>query len=61
MIKNSRDENFIIFNPDTLWSENYVDEINKMQTLYYSKKLNNILLCVNKDFSFDKNLKGDLI
>ena len=59
MIKNSRDENFIIFNPDTLWSENYVDEINKMQTLYYSKKLNNILLCVNKDFSFDKNLKGD--
>lgn len=59
MIKNSLDENFIIFNPDTLWSPNYLDEINNMQNLYFSNNLENILLCVKKDLSFDKNLKGD--
>ena len=30
-----------------------------MIDLYYSQKLKNILLLVNKDLSFDKNLKGD--
>ncbi len=59
MIKNSQDENFIIFNPDTLWSPNYLDEINNMQNLYFSNNLDNILLCVKKNLSFDKNLKGD--
>jgi len=59
MIKNSQDENFIIFNPDTLWDQNYVNEINKMKNLYFSKKLNNILLCINKNLSFDKSLNGD--
>lgn len=59
MIKNSLDENFIIFNPDTLWSHNYLDEINNMQNLYFSNNLENILLCVKKNLSFDKNLKGD--
>tara|TARA_B100001057_G_scaffold332916_1_gene333414 strand:- start:1472 stop:2161 length:690 start_codon:yes stop_codon:yes gene_type:complete len=59
MIKNSADNDFIVFNPDTLWDENYVNEINKMQNFYFSNKLNNILLLVNKKISFDKNLKGD--
>jgi MurNAc alpha-1-phosphate uridylyltransferase len=59
MIKNSQDENFIIFNPDTLWGLNYLDEINNMQNLYFSNNLENILLCVKKNLSFDKNLKGD--
>ena len=59
MIKNSQDENFIIFNPDTLWGLNYLDEINNMQNLYFSNNLDNILLCVKKNLSFDKNLKGD--
>ena len=59
MIKNSQDENFIIFNPDTLWGLNYLDEINNMQNLYFSNNLENILLCVKKNQSFDKNLKGD--
>ena len=59
MIKNSQDENFIIFNPDTLWGPNYLDEINNMQNLYFSNNLENILLCVKKNLSFDKNLKGD--
>ena len=59
MIKNSQDENFIIFNPDSLWGLNYLDEINNMQNLYFSNNLENILLCVKKNLSFDKNLKGD--
>ncbi len=59
MIENSKDNDFIIFNPDTLWHENYIDEIKEMNDFYFSNKLNNILLTVNKKLSFDKNLKGD--
>ena len=59
MINHSQDNDFIIFNPDTLWQENYIDEINSMIKLYFSKKLDNILLLAKKDLSFDKNLKGD--
>ena len=59
MIGNSKENDFIIFNPDTLWSKDYIDEINKMKDFYFSNKLNNILLSVNKKLSFDINLKGD--
>ena len=59
MIENSKDNDFIIFNPDTLWHKYYIDEISKMQDFYFSKKLNNVLLLANKELSFDKNLKGD--
>ncbi len=59
MINYSQDNDFIIFNPDTLWQDNYINEINLMENLYFSKKLDNILLLVNKDLSFDRNLKGD--
>ena len=59
MIKNSGDNDFIVFNPDTIWHQNYKDEILKMEEMYFSKKIENILLLVNKKFSFDKNLKGD--
>jgi len=59
MIKNSDENDFIIFNPDTLWHKEYIGEINKMMNFYYLNKLNNILLSANKQLSFDKNLKGD--
>ena len=59
MIKNSKDNDFIIFNPDTLWHKDYINEINKMQNFYFSNQLNNILLTTNKKLIFDKNLKGD--
>ena len=59
LIDKSNEENFIIFNPDTVWNENYSYEIKNMIDLYYNQKLKNILLLVNKDLSFDKNLKGD--
>ena len=59
MINHSNENNFLVFNPDTLWHKDYLDEIAKMEELYYSKKVENILLLVNKDLSFDKNLNGD--
>jgi len=59
MMNNSKENNFMVFNPDTLWSEKYLSEIKKMIDIYINKKLNNILLLVNKELSFDKNLNGD--
>ena len=59
MIKNSNENDFLIFNPDTVWSNNYRDEILKMEEIYFSKKIENILLLANKKLSFDKKLKGD--
>ena len=59
MIKDSNEKDFLIFNPDTMWSNDYKDEILKMEKMYFSQKLENILLLVNKKLSFDKKLKGD--
>ena len=59
MMNCSQDENFLIFNPDTLWKKNYVSEIDKMESYYFQNNLDNILLVVNKRLSFDKKLKGD--
>ena len=59
MVNNSVDNDFLIFNPDTLWKKNYLEEIVKMEEFYFSEKIENILLLVNKNLSFDKNLMGD--
>ena len=59
MISNSEDDDYLVFNPDTLWKENYINEINQLQNFYYSNQLSNILLVTNKNLSYDKNLKGD--
>ena len=59
MVKDSNEKDFLIFNPDTVWSNNYKDEILKMEEMYFSKKIENILLLANKKLSFDKKLKGD--
>ena len=59
MMKHTNEENVFIFNPDTIWKKNYSNEIIKMEKIYFSKKLKNILLLVKKELSFDKNLNGD--
>ncbi len=59
MMNCSQDENFLIFNPDTLWKKDYVNEIDKMESYYFQNNLDNILLVVNKRLSFDQKLKGD--
>lgn len=53
------EEDFLIFNPDTIWSKNYLSEINQMIAIYFKKKIKNILLLADKDLSFDKSLTGD--
>ena len=59
MIKKSNEENFIVFNPDTIWSNEYVPFIKDMEKFYFKEKLENILLVVNKVLSFDQKLRGD--
>ena len=59
LIKSSSENDFIVFNPDTIWGLKYKDELEKMIEYYHSNKLNNLLLVVNKNKSFDKRLKGD--
>ena len=59
MINSLNEENFLVFNPDTIWSLDYLNCIKEMENFYFSKKIQNILMVVNKDLSFDKNLKGD--
>ena len=59
MVQDSNEKDFLIFNPDTIWTNDYKDEILKMEKMYFSEKLENILLLVNKKLSFDKKLKGD--
>lgn len=59
ILQSSNSDNFLILNPDTLWTPNYKDEIKQMEKMYFEKKLSNILLLAKKELSFDKNLSGD--
>ncbi len=59
LIKKSENENFFVFNPDTIWSKEYIEIIAKMESFYFKNKIQNILLVVKKSNSFDKKLKGD--
>ena len=59
MANSSNEEDFFIFNPDTVWKIKNLNCIKEMQNFYFSKKIQNILMVVNKDLSFDKKLKGD--
>lgn len=59
MIKHIREDNFLVFNPDTLWDDNYITTVTDMIYFYENNNLNNLLLVTNKKNSFDKNLKGD--
>ena len=59
LVKDTTDQDFLVFNPDTLWDYKYVNEINEMQEFYFSNKLNCILLVADKKLSFDKSFSGD--
>ena len=50
---------FLVFNPDTIWESSYTKTINEMIKFYYSNLNRNTLMVVNKNLSFDKDLKGD--
>tara|TARA_Y100000590_G_scaffold237642_1_gene267403 strand:+ start:550 stop:1239 length:690 start_codon:yes stop_codon:yes gene_type:complete len=59
LLNNSDQDNFLIFNPDTIWNEGYLNEIKNMEKFYFENKLKNILLIVKKSKSFDQRMKGD--
>ena len=59
--KINNEDNFLVFNPDTIWTKNYETEIENMIELYFKKDLKNLLLLVDKKLSFDKILKETLI
>ena len=52
-------ESFVCINPDTIWNLNYLEELKKMESSFFSNKEKCHLLVVNKKKSFDKNIKGD--
>jgi MurNAc alpha-1-phosphate uridylyltransferase len=52
-------ESFICINPDTVWNLSYVKELKKMENNFFLNKKKCYLLVVDKEKSFDKNLKGD--
>ena len=59
MMNSSNESDFLTLNPDTVWNQNYAEIIQSMEKFYFSNKIRNILLLVNKKLSFDKKLKGD--
>ena len=59
LIKASDDEDFLVLNPDTVWSLNYLETIKNMEKFYFKKKIQNLLMVVSKNKSFDKRFKGD--
>ena len=59
LIENSNQNDFLIFNPDTIWNEGYLNEIQNMEKFYFENKIKNILLVVEKSRSFDHRMQGD--
>ena len=57
--KSINENDFIVFNPDTIWNERDIPTIKNMINFYFSNKLSNSLLVVNKNKSFDSRFKGD--
>ena len=59
LINTSGENDFIVLNPDTLWSDNYLVTTSNMMNYYFDKKVKNLLMVVNKENSFDKRMRGD--
>ena len=59
MMNSSNESDFLTLNPDTVWKKNHAETIQSMEKFYFSNQIKNILLLVNKNLSFDKELKGD--
>ncbi len=49
---------FFVINPDTLWSNKYLNEMKSLEKIFFNTK-KPCLLLVNKKLSFDTSFKGD--
>ena len=56
--KHFGDNPFYVINPDTLWSDRYIEEVKRLEDSYFKNKKPTLLL-VNKKLSFDGSFKGD--
>ena len=56
MINNSNEENFLIFNPDTIWNINYIKSIIQMNEFFENNDIKNILLVFIKKLGLIKKL-----
>ena len=61
LINHSKQNDFLVFNPDTLWNESYITEIQNMKKFYFENNVRNILLVVEKSKSFDQRMNGDFL
>ena len=53
-------EPFLIINPDTIWSSDYLKELKLMEKIFFeNKKSKCSILVVKKEKSFDRSLRGD--
>ena len=49
---------FFVVNPDTIWSNSYLEELNRLERIYFKNNQPTLLL-VNKKLSIDFSFKGD--
>ncbi len=56
--KDFQENPFFVINPDTLWSNNYSEEVQSLEKEYFTNK-RPCLLLVKKELSLDNSFKGD--
>ena len=56
--KHFGNEPFIVMNPDTLWNNNYLGEVEELEALYQRNQKPSLLV-VDRSQSFDQSFKGD--
>ena len=59
LINSSDEPEVLVINPDTIWNTSYGEPVDKMEKIYFEKKIKNILLVVNNSLCFDKRYNGD--
>ena len=55
---NFNDNPFFVINPDTLWNKAYLEEVKKLEEIYFENSKPSLLL-VNKTLSLDTSFAGD--
>jgi len=53
-----KDRPFFVINPDTLWNKKYLEEVKKLEEIFYKNNKPSLLI-VNKKLSLDTSFTGD--
>ncbi len=56
--QNFGDDPFFVVNPDTVWSKHYLEELKRLEAMYFKNNKPTLLL-VKKKLSIDPSFKGD--